>query len=617
MKAKAWKRALSMVLALMMAFSLAVYPAYATNASGELLSEATALEPTAADDVDTVASESNSNAGIAMIGLDEDDETSVTLPEAVNGVITLTQDYALTESYVLNSGEVTIDLNGYSITRGEGNTIYYLIDVASGATLTVKDSSSGATGTIESSDMGCGILTNGTVTINSGTVSGYYSGVYVSGTSAALTVSGTAVVKSTVTVDMNNFVLWQASTCGISVNDGATATIDGGTVAGGYVGITVWEGNSADNPSTLIVNGGTISGATFGVSTNGNTHYTDSTVNGGTISGITGMYLPAMDSTTTINGGTITGTSTGIEIRAGSLTVNGGTITSTAESGTFEESGNDNGTTTVGAAIAVVQHTTKQAVTVTITDGSLSGYYGIFEADLQGNGTDYTQYVTISVSGGTISTTDTEDGTAIYHRTTSAASIPLIGGTYNTDPSAYVAKGYEAVDNGDGTWTVQLKTATASINMSVNMTLANSLAMNFWISKDDVDSSSIADYTLSIAKGDGQADVYEFVYGKIYAEAENFSTFNDYYIVRYTGYYAYEYESDLTVTLLKNGDAVTVTNNTFSWNGTENNISISSFLAAYKTAYAGNSTETTMADAIVSYCEAAKVYYDATTSKSN
>ncbi|MCD8142360.1 MAG: hypothetical protein LUD83_03670 [Clostridiales bacterium] len=610
MKAKAWKRALSMVLALMMAFSLAVYPAYATNASGELL-----LEPTAADNVDTVASESNSNAGIAMI--DEDGETSVTLPEVVDGVITLTQDYALAEAYVLRSGEVTIDLNGYSITRGDGNTTYYLIGVASGATLTVKDSSSGATGTIESSDMGCGILTNGTVTINSGTVSGYYSGVYVSGTSAALTVSGTAVVKSTVTIDMDNLTTGQTSTCGIYVNDGATATIEGGTVTGGYVGISVWEGNSAENPSTLIVNDGAISGAAFGVAANGSTHYTNITVNGGTISGITGMYLPAMDSTTTINGGTITGSSTGIEIRAGSLTVNGGTIKSTADSGTFSESGNESGTTTAGAAIAVVQHTTKQAVTVTITDGSLSGYYGIFEADLQGNGTEYTQNVTISVSGGTISTTDTEDGTAIYHGTTSAATIPLTGGTYNTDPSAYVADGYEAVNNGDGTWTVQLKTTTASINMSVNMTLANSLAMNFWISKDDVDSSSIAGYTLSIAKGDGQADVYEFVDGKIYGEAENFSTFNDYYIVRYTGYYAYEYETDLTVTLLKDGDAVTVTNNTFSWSGTENNISISSFLAAYKTAYAGNSTETTMADAIVSYCKAAKVYYDATTSKSN
>ena len=37
---------------------------------------------------------------------------------------------------------------------------------------------------------------------------------------------------------------------------------------------------------------------------------------------------------------------------------------------------------------------------------------------------------------------------------TSGGSLVIYGGTFTADPSAYVATGYQAVDNGDGTWTV-------------------------------------------------------------------------------------------------------------------------------------------------------------------
>jgi hypothetical protein len=38
---------------------------------------------------------------------------------------------------------------------------------------------------------------------------------------------------------------------------------------------------------------------------------------------------------------------------------------------------------------------------------------------------------------------------------TSGGSLVIYGGTFTADPSAYVATGYQAVDNGDGTWTVK------------------------------------------------------------------------------------------------------------------------------------------------------------------
>ena len=42
---------------------------------------------------------------------------------------------------------------------------------------------------------------------------------------------------------------------------------------------------------------------------------------------------------------------------------------------------------------------------------------------------------------------------------TSPASTVITGGTYSVDPTAYVADGYEAVNNNNGTWTVQQATA--------------------------------------------------------------------------------------------------------------------------------------------------------------
>ena len=37
------------------------------------------------------------------------------------------------------------------------------------------------------------------------------------------------------------------------------------------------------------------------------------------------------------------------------------------------------------------------------------------------------------------------------------AVIEITGGTYSADPSAYVASGYQVVNNNDGTWTVTAK----------------------------------------------------------------------------------------------------------------------------------------------------------------
>lgn len=79
------------------------------------------------------------------------------------------------------------------------------------------------------------------------------------------------------------------------------------------------------------------------------------------------IYQPQAG-TLTIEGGVISGT-TGIEMRAGTLTVNGGEITATAEEYTVNKNGN--GSTVIGAAIAVSPHAGVESITANITGGTI------------------------------------------------------------------------------------------------------------------------------------------------------------------------------------------------------------------------------------------------------
>ena len=149
-----------------------------------------------------------------------------------------------------------------------------------------------------------------------------------------------------------------------------------------------------------------------------------------------------------------------------------------------------------------------------------------------------------------------------------------------------------------------------SVPVKVNMTLANNLAMNFYISKngDETESS----YTLYVTK-DGETVALEWLDGDELYASEGFSEFEGCWVARYTGCYAYEYASELTVTLKSGDEEVTMTNNTFNANGTLN-ISISAYLNKIVEiytpyiSYAIYEKEVTMANAVLTYCEAAKVY---------
>ena len=221
------------------------------------------------------------------------------------------------------------------------------------------------------------------------------SGSYVvkSGTEIKLDKSIAITGKVNVTVE-EDAILGLADTgdfinAPLEVAYGGDLTVDGsGTITNNgkqYCAICVTIGpNSSpynkddDNDiAKLTVNGDlTIIGTYYGISGNGARSGTEITINGGKISATsgTGIYHP-QDGTMTITKGEIVGTHNGIEIRAGSLTVTGGTISSTAKS--YSAVSNGNGTTTVGAGIAVAQHDTNKNISLNVGGGEISGVVGL------------------------------------------------------------------------------------------------------------------------------------------------------------------------------------------------------------------------------------------------
>lgn len=127
---------------------------------------------------------------------------------------------------------------------------------------------------------------------------------------------------------------------------------------------------------------------------NGTKHGTSITINGGKISGLlTAVYHPQYGELT-VNDGEIEG-GTAIEMRAGKLVVNSGTMIGNGDP--FESDPNGNGATTLGAAVAAVQHTTKLDLSVEINGGTLQGARAFYQANLQNNGKEALEKISITL----------------------------------------------------------------------------------------------------------------------------------------------------------------------------------------------------------------------------
>lgn len=331
--------------------------------------------------------------GDGTYGVEEADElATVTRGEAVYNFATLAKALTFAEDgdmvtlladvseNVVIEKSITLDLNGKTISSASG----YAVDVKGAESeadkITVSILSTGTLGTIGSES-----------------------------NSVALAVTGFAEVSA-------ENVAMAANVYGIQIGNNSSpyqtvVNISGSSVYGKtFAGVYIMGTTVEDKPVTFTAVGSEIKGYYYGITGNGTHHNTYIELKDSALEGLAGtpdstdydemgygIYHP-QKGILVVDGGSVKGVAGGIEIRSGSLTVKGGAqITATAEN--FYVSPNGNGTTTVGAAVAVSQHSTNNTIDVVLEDGVFEGVYALYEADVQ----DPSEGVpaTIEISGGT------------------------------------------------------------------------------------------------------------------------------------------------------------------------------------------------------------------------
>lgn len=322
-------------------------------------------------------------------------------------VITLQYDITLTSSLEISNG------NSFTIDLG-GGCLYGRVNIRNGTDVTIQ---------------------NGTL-IN---YDGQALNVYASGNSSDPT---TVVVESSVGVYQSSYGLCVFPDG--SSGEGINITVNGNIVAG--CGIFVNGLITSCSSDDIITVNGTVTG-------------TDSDGVGIALNGFENLVV---SSTATVSG------PTGIEVRAGNLTVeSGATVTATATE--FDIEANSNGTTSLGAGIAVVQHTTKLPITVTVDGGTISGVYAIYEYDIQGNNDEAD--ITITVNGGTLSGTTAAISTETENLTVST-SVSLTGSTNlvaQVGDTKYASLEAAFAAAGDGSTVTLLADVTLSESLVIDL----------------------------------------------------------------------------------------------------------------------------------------------------
>lgn len=309
--------------------------------------------------------------------------------------------------------------------------------------------------------------------------------VETGGTYAPLYVYGSTVMKSG--------TIETAGQAVFTYYDTGLFTMDGGVISGGSnVATTV----AVSNGAKMVMNGGEINADTWGVSVfkdaefemnggtitvssddgigvsgngsmSGNNEGTNAklTLNDGIInSGDLGVYAPQVNGVTVLGEGiTINAGNCGVEVRAGELSVAGATI-NVDENAEYVFNPNGNGSTASGVGIAVAQHTTKQGIVATVSDGMITAPVAFAEANPQHNGEEAIAEVELSITGGEFNATNGDPVVA-----SEDVEKFITGGTFNKKPTeSYVADGYDAYP-------------------AKNMTLWNVLPVSQGAGEDDTD----------------------------------------------------------------------------------------------------------------------------------
>lgn len=388
------------------ALVLALCPA--ALAEGETPTETPVATPTAAPTESpvaepTVTPETPAPEPVAKIGETGYPSLKEAISKAVAGdTVILLKDVTVNERIIIRNN-ITVDLSGKTITGDVTPAEFYAFYGFSNV-----------------------VLKNGT--INNGTI-GWGEGHLTLGEGLSV---GTA----------NDGSVYALNTATVTVEKGAT-------VSGHHPAIALFPTkNSATEHPTLHVYGTVTSDSGFAICTNGNEFNKAATeINiypGAVVTSeqSTAIYAPQPNGVVNVTGGTITGAYCGIELRAGTLNVSGNPeITTTAQ--TFSCDPNGNGTTTVGAAIAIAQHTTRKDIRVNISGGTFTGVKALNESNPQKN--DPAPQVALSVTGGTFNGGISVDDAQYF----------ISGGTFIEEVNnSYLLPGNTLVQNDDGTYTL-------------------------------------------------------------------------------------------------------------------------------------------------------------------
>lgn len=380
---------------------------------------------------------------VATIAGEQVDEGYETLEEALlaaeaGDTVTLQADIT-TAAMITIDKAVTLDLNGHDVIGGSTNSNFVMEITAGGVTVTnsvsAEEESIVQTGSAEIGALAIRSGLTEEVTIENITIlidddrtseSGNIVGIQLQSPTlidnvtidisasyhlvlGILAADGEATISnSTFTVrgkegsDAEVHAIHAQAGADIQLIDSAiTATGNGTGVVfiGEYAngGEAISAGSSAF--PTLTITDSTIVSDSFALAGNGASHGTVIEINNSTLTSelAAAIYHPQYGEMTIVNSN-ITGSS-GIEVRAGIVAVTSGTITATGDP--FASDPNGNGSTTDGAAIALVQHTTQLPTEVTVTGGTLNGIRAFYQANLQGNDAAALEKIAINLQGGT------------------------------------------------------------------------------------------------------------------------------------------------------------------------------------------------------------------------
>lgn len=205
-------------------------------------------------------------------------------------------------------------------------------------------------------------------------------------------------------------------------------------------------------------------------------------ITGGTLKGgEQTLYLPSAGVTTISGDSVLEGTARAVEIRAGELNIAGGTFSATESRRMDAVAGSGTTGAYTGALVVVNPLDAKETgyagnISINVTGGTfentaaVNGDALVFVNEQVGDGRLYD--LNASISGGSFVGGSNVGNTVGFDK---ADKLSIVGGTFASDPSAYCAPGYRALDNGDGTFTVA-DAREAAIGDMKYATLAGAIA---------------------------------------------------------------------------------------------------------------------------------------------